>query len=152
MLTDNWVIVEAAKKNYENFYVPTKLVDSVKHERNYLPEDKSDLDVKTSVNKIGEIINCSQIYNSILWDKLNNGATVDDVMDLYCDIATLDVMSNLEIEKRFRRTVMCVKINVLNCWNIVKLCKLKRKFPPELNVIVVKTEKIAEMFIWLNPK
>ena len=54
--------------------------------------EKADLDIKTSVNKIGEIINLSQELNSILWDRLHNGASIESVMSLYCDIAQLDVM------------------------------------------------------------
>lgn len=97
MLTDNKILVRAAKRNYDNFPVPTKLIQSPKRQRKYTDEEKADLDIKTSVNKIGEIINLSQELNSLLWDKLNRGASIEDVMDLYCDIAQLDVMSNLEI-------------------------------------------------------
>jgi len=102
MLTDNEILVNAAKRNYDNFPVPTKLVESVKTRRKYTNQEKADLDIKTSVNKIGEIINLSQELNSILWDRVNNGATIDDVMELYCDISQLDVMSNLEIDSAKR--------------------------------------------------
>lgn len=43
-------------------------------------------------------INLSQELNSILWDRINHGVSIDDVMELYCDISQLDVMSNLEID------------------------------------------------------
>jgi hypothetical protein len=56
------------------------------------------MDIATSVNKIGEIINLSQELNTLMWDKLNKGASVESVMRLYCDIAQLDVMSNIEID------------------------------------------------------
>jgi hypothetical protein len=102
LLTDNEILVTAAKRNYQNFPVPTKLVESAKRKRKYTNEEKADLDVKTSVNKIGEIINLSQELNSILWDRLNSGESVSDVMDLYCDISQLDVMSNLEIDSAKR--------------------------------------------------
>ena len=98
LLTDNNILVTAAKRNYDNFPVPTKLVESAKRNRKYTNLEKADLDIKTSVNKIGEIINLSQELNSILWDRINKGASVDDVMELYCDISQLDVMSNLEID------------------------------------------------------
>lgn len=98
LLTDNEILVRAAKRNYENFPVPTKLVESSKRNRKYTNREKADLDIKTSVNKIGEIINLSQELNSILWDRINHGASIDDVMELYCDISQLDVMSNLEID------------------------------------------------------
>ena len=102
LLTDNEILVMAAKRNYDNFPVPTKLVESAKRNRRYTNREKADLDIKTSVNKIGEIINLSQELNSILWDRINKGASIDDVMELYCDISQLDVMSNLEIDSAKR--------------------------------------------------
>lgn len=119
LLTDNEILVTAAKRNYENFPVPTKLVESTKRNRRYTDAEKADLDIKTSVNKIGEIINLSQELNSILWDRVNHGASVDDVMELYCDIAQLDVMSNLEIDSAKRE-------NPAN--NAYELKCLKRKY------------------------
>ena len=98
LLTNNEVLIRAAKKNYHIFKTPTNLVESVKLKRKYTPEQQCDLDVKTSVNKIGEIVNLSQVLNSVYWDKLHHGATHEELHSLYCDIATLDVMSNLEIK------------------------------------------------------
>ena len=97
-MTDNEILIESAKRNYHNFPVPTKLVESTKVKRKYTSEQQADLDIKTSVNKIGEIINLSQELNSLLWDRINKGEDVEDVMELYCDISQLDVMSNLEIK------------------------------------------------------
>ena len=102
LLTDNQILIRAAKRNYSNFPVPTKLVEGATHKRKYTDAEKADLDIKTSVNKIGEIINLSQELNSILWDRLYKGASVESVMSLYCDIAQLDVMSNLEIDSAKR--------------------------------------------------
>lgn len=119
LLTDNEILIKAAKRNYENFPVPTKLVDSTMKDRKYTSEEQADLDIKTSINKIGEIINLSQELNSLLWDKINKGASIDDVMDLYCDIAQLDVMSNLEIDSAKRE-------NPAN--NTYELQCLKRKY------------------------
>ena len=99
LITDNPILIEAAKRNYNNFAVPTGLVKSVKGKKKYTPEDLADLDVRTSVNKIGEIINLSQELNTRLWDMVNSGADVmsKDVQELYNDVARLDVLSNLEI-------------------------------------------------------
>lgn len=105
LLTDNQILIRAAKRNYENFPVPTKLVEGEAHKRKYTDAEKADLDIKTSVNKIGEIINLSQELNSILWDRLYKGASIESVMDLYCDIAQLDVMSNLEIDSAKRENL-----------------------------------------------
>lgn len=119
MLTDNEILVQAAKRNYDRFHVPTKLVESETRQRKYTDIDKADLDIKTSVNKIGEIINLSQELNSILWDRLYHGASIDDVIELYCDIAQLDVMSNLEIDSAKRE-------NPAN--NTLELQYLKKKY------------------------
>lgn len=119
MLTDNDILVTAAKRNYDNFLVPTKLVETTKRSRRYTNREKADLDIKTSVNKIGEIINLSQELNSILWDRINKGASINDIMDLYCDISQLDVMSNLEIDSAKRE-------NPAN--NTYELQLLKKKY------------------------
>lgn len=119
MLTNNEIMLQAAKRNYEHFPVPTKLVEAANLKRKYTNLDKADLDIKTSVNKIGEIINLSQELNSILWDRLYHGASVDDVMELYCDIAQLDVMSNLEIDSAKRENPAD---------NTLELKKLKEKY------------------------
>lgn len=98
LLTNNEILISAARRNYNNFLVPTKLVESSKVNRKYTSEEQADLDIKTSVNKIGEIINLSQELNSLLWDRINHGESIEDVMELYCDISQLDVMSGLEID------------------------------------------------------
>ena len=119
LLTNNKILVTAAERNYDKFLVPTKFVDSIKLDRRYTAEDKADLDIKTSVNKIGEIINLSQEIQSIMWDKISDGATIEDVMDIYCDTAQLDVMSNLEIDSAKRE---------IPCDNVAELKKLKEKY------------------------
>lgn len=59
MITDNKLLIRVAEKNYELFRVPTSMVESKKTRRSYTSAQQADLDVKTSVNKIGEIINLS---------------------------------------------------------------------------------------------
>ena len=98
ILTNNELLIRGARRNYDNFAVPTKLVKSSLNERSHTSAGKSELDVKTSVNKIGEIINLSQELNSRLWDLLNSGCGLEDVSAIYRDAAQLDVMSNLEID------------------------------------------------------
>lgn len=98
MLTDNEVLIRAAKRNYNIFKTPTSFVTAKKVERFYTPEQQTDLDIKTSENLIGEIINLSQELNSLLWDMLYHGASYDEIRELYCDICQLDVMSGIEID------------------------------------------------------
>ena len=99
LLTDNEKLIRAAKRNYHLFKTPTANVDSRKVQRFYTPEHQADLDIKTSVNKIGEIVNLSQELNSLLWDKMYHGETYDEVKEIYYDICQLDVMSGIEIDR-----------------------------------------------------
>lgn len=75
------------------------MVTAVKRKRYYTVEQQADLDIKTSVNKIGEIINESQRLNSILWERLNKGAAITDVAELYGDICKLSALSGIEIDR-----------------------------------------------------
>lgn len=99
LLTDNEILIRAAKRNYHLFKTPTSFVSARKVKRYYTPEQQADLDIKTSVNKIGEIVNLSQELNSLLWDKMYHGANYNDTKELYYDICQLDVMSGIEIDK-----------------------------------------------------
>lgn len=107
MITDDKILLNAAKKNYSVFKVPTSNVHARKAKRYFTPEDQADLDIRTSNNLIGEIINLSQQLNSQLWDKANNSKesiqelynTDANFRKLYFDICQLDVMSCIEIDK-----------------------------------------------------
>lgn len=96
LLTDYPLFVETARRNYDKFLVPTSFVPAQKRKRYYSAEQQSDLDVKTSVNKIGEIINTSQQLNSLYWNKLHKGIQDDEI---YQDICKLAILSNIEIDK-----------------------------------------------------
>lgn len=115
LITDDQLLIEAAERHYGSFLVPTNLTSSVKISRHYAQDDKADLDVKTSVNKIGEIINLSQQLNSLMWDKISKGATVESCMELYYDICKLAVLSNVEIDRAKREFVISSanEINIL---------------------------------------
>lgn len=79
--------------------MPSSFVKAQKIQRYYTPEQQADLDIKTSVNAIGEIVNCSQELNSLMWDKLYKGATFEEVRQISYDISQLNVMSGIEIDK-----------------------------------------------------
>ncbi|MFR4987236.1 MAG: hypothetical protein ACLUCH_07570 [Lachnospirales bacterium] len=96
LLTDNKILLNKAKENYNKFLVPTSKVVSKKTIRFNNYEHKADLDTKTSVNKIGEIVNLSQILNSRLWEIKKLGLNYDDI---YNDVCKLAVMSTIEIDK-----------------------------------------------------
>mgnify|MGYP004609444085 CR=1 FL=1 len=125
MLTDNKHLIRAAKRNYHLFKTPTAFVSAKKVKRYYTPEQQADLDIKTSVNKIGEIVNLSQELNSLLWDKMYHGASYDDIKDLYYDICQLDVMSGIEIDKAKKE---------FDIDNDKELRKLRAKYQEELTV------------------
>lgn len=107
LVTDNKILLNAAKKNYEVFKVPTSNVHARKVQRKYTSDDQADLDIRTSNNLIGEIINLSQQLNSQLWHMANNTKmsikelyeSDEDFRKLYFDICQLDVMSCIEIDK-----------------------------------------------------
>lgn len=99
LLTDNLILINTAKKNYHLFKVPVNHVPAEKRQRRYTKEEMADLDIKTSDNKIGDIINLSQELNTILWNKMNSGCSYEEVKELYYDICQLDVMSGIEIDK-----------------------------------------------------
>lgn len=121
LLTDNKYLIKAAQKNYHLFKTPTSFVSATKVKRYYTPEQQADLDIKTSVNKIGEIINLSQELNSLLWNRMYYGASYDEIKELYYDICQLDIMSGLEIDSAKKEFV----IN-----NSKELDKLRQKYEP----------------------
>lgn len=106
LMTDNELLIRVAQRNYDLFAVPTNLTSSTKIARYYTHDDKADLDVKTSVNKIGEIINLSQQLNSLMWERLNKGGSVESCKELYLDICKLAVLSNVEIDRAKREFVI----------------------------------------------
>ena len=104
LITNNKILINAAKKNYHIFKVPTRNINPPKSKRHYTPSDLSDLDDKTSNNKIGEIVNLSQELNSLLWDIVSKSRQsvedqYDSIKEIYYDVCQLDVMSNIEIDK-----------------------------------------------------
>ena len=97
MITDNPILIRAAQRHYDDFGVPTNLVSSTKTKRTYTEAEQADLDIKTSVNLIGDIVNLSQELNTLYWHSLNHGSSMDELKELYYDICQLDVMSGIEI-------------------------------------------------------
>ena len=124
LLTDNEILIKAARRNYDIFKTPTSFVTAKKVKRYYTSEQQADLDIKTSVNKIGEIINLSQELNSLLWDKMYQGASYEDIKYLYYDICQLDVMSGVEIDKAKKE---------FDVDNGRELNKIKKKYIEELD-------------------
>ena len=115
LITDQPKLIEIAKRHVSDFQVPTNFVNSAKIARVYTSDNKADLDAKTSVNNIGSIVNQSQILNSIMWHKINHGATIESCEDIYLDVCKLAVLSNIEIDSAKREYVInsTVELNIL---------------------------------------
>ena len=99
LLTDNEILIKAAKRNYGKFKIAVCNVGGTKKQRYYTEEHLADLDTKTSKNLIGDIINLSQELNTIIWNKLYYGASIKEVSDIYLDVCKLSVMSGIEIDR-----------------------------------------------------
>lgn len=115
LITDHPLLIERARQHYAEFKVPTNLTVSVKTHRTYCNEDRADLDVKTSVNKIGEIVNLAQNLTSLMWERINSGASIESCMELYFDICKLAVLSNVEIDRAKKEFIISssAEINIL---------------------------------------
>lgn len=138
LLTDNQMFIDAAKKNYDKFKVPTCFVSAKKIKRYYTNEQKADLDVKTSVNKIGEDINLSQQLNSLFWQHIHDGETFEDNAELYYDICKLAVLSNIEIDKAKKEYEVDVAKELNQIKEKYKVTKLAKDKSGEIVEKVVK--------------
>lgn len=107
LLTDNEVLINAAKKNYDKFRVPTSFIEAKKIQWTYDAKSKAQLDINTSVNLIGQIVNQSQYLNSIMWericDEVKQGVSNEEAIlhqhELYDDICILSAASGAEIDR-----------------------------------------------------
>ena len=98
LLTDHELFVKRAKQNYDKFLVPTSFIPSQKRKLYYTKSQLTDLDVRTSVNKIGDIINTSQQLNSLFWERVHKGRDEPFNGELYQDICKLACLSGCAID------------------------------------------------------
>ncbi|MDF2820203.1 MAG: Phage related protein [Clostridiales bacterium] len=72
LISGHDVLVQQAKFCHENFLIPCNMItqtdEDKKKKQFYTLDDISDVDTKISENYIGQVINCSQILNSIWQD------------------------------------------------------------------------------------
>lgn len=107
LLTDNRILIEAAKHNYDKFKVPTSFIEAKKIQWTYDNNSKARLDINTSVNLIGQIVNLSQYLNSVMWERIYtdtksgicNEEAINRQSELYNDICILSSASGAEIDK-----------------------------------------------------
>lgn len=146
LLTDNEILVRAASKNYGRFPVAVCNVEGTKKRRRYTPEDLADLDIKTSNNLIGDIVNLSQELNSDIWDSLAHGATYEDIEREYLDVCKLSIMSGIEIDKAKKEFVID---------NANELKKIRKRWHKEKNGKSVRPyffAHIARLKGYYNPR
>lgn len=99
LVSNNKTLINAAAKHNSQFKVAVCNVEGTKVKRKYCSKDQSDLDIKTSRNLIGEIINLSQELNTLIWDMIYKGHPIEDTLDIYRDACILSIMSGIEIDK-----------------------------------------------------
>ena len=110
LLTDNEILISAAKKNYHWFRVPTSFIEAKKIQWVYNAQSQAQLDINTSVNLIGQIVNLSQYLNSIMWENIYNDikngvdkeTAFNNQSELYDDICILSAASGSEIDRAKR--------------------------------------------------
>ena len=128
LVTNNFNLWRAAYLNHEKFGVPVCTVKSI-GSKTYTttPEHLAELDMNISENRIGEIVNLSQFLNSLYWDSISNGATHEQLKELYVDICKLAVLSGMEIDKA-KRSYVVKSVKVLS-----DLQKYKKEFKDKHN-------------------
>lgn len=97
LLSNNRILIDSAKKNYNRFLVPTGEISSKKASRKDCYEDKLILDITANTDWIGVIINMTQILNSYIWQHIKNGEE-KEAEALYVITSQLSVLSNLAID------------------------------------------------------
>lgn len=97
LITNCETLINAAIQNYNKFKVPVNMVKSKKTKRyTFSSKSKCELDIATSKNNIGRIINASMILVSEFWDRVNNMKGIDG--ELYSICAELSIMSCICID------------------------------------------------------
>ena len=97
IITDNKLLIDKSIK----MKVPTTLVKSVKILEERTLTNLANLDIRTSKNYIGEIVNLSQYLNSLFWNNKRNNLPTNEI---YKDICALCSLSNIEIDRAKRET------------------------------------------------
>jgi len=101
--------VKIGDKEINRFLVSTDFTPKKKISRAYTPANLADTDIKCSQGKIGECINLVQMLNSVYWTKKANGATEEELLELYKDISNLNVLSCIIIDSAKKESPVNVK-------------------------------------------
>jgi hypothetical protein len=145
LITNNPIMLSAAKKHYSLFGVPVGILDAKRENKK-----THEIDTDISNNKIGEIINTSQWLNSIFWDKKAKG--VFDT-ELYYDICKLAVLSGIEIDKAKRNYGISAKAELELIKSRYKRNTDKEEFSlrPSFMKVVKKRESYSQYDAKVDP-
>ena len=103
LVTPNPSLFSSANEEYYSFGVPVCCIEPVgKTDYENTPQALARLDRVIANNLIGEIVNLSQFLNSLYWNELYNGKSMDEVKWIYLDVCKLAVLSGMEIDKAKR--------------------------------------------------
>lgn len=98
LLSSNPILVEKAKEA-QKFPIPVKDIDLEPTPREFNNIESAEIDDVIANNKIGTIIDRSQILNSHYWDCRSKGATEAELQEIYDKISMLSSLSQLELDK-----------------------------------------------------
>ncbi|MFT5872858.1 MAG: hypothetical protein ACI8WT_001796 [Clostridium sp.] len=119
MLITNQKIITSHCKAQENdmvtvngqtikrFLVSTDFTPKTKINRGYNAEDLSDTDIKCAEGRLGECINLVQMLNSVYFTKKSKGATEEELLKLFTDISSMNILSCIIIDS-------CKKLSPVN--------------------------------------
>ncbi|MBO5416693.1 MAG: hypothetical protein J6A83_08710 [Clostridia bacterium] len=103
LVTPNKLLCDPANEEYYHYGVPVcKVALSGKTDYENSPRGLAKLDRVIANNLIGEIVNLSQFLNSLYWNEIAYGRTMDEVKWIYLDVCKLAVLSGMEIDKAKR--------------------------------------------------
>ena len=103
LVTPNKFLCDAVNEEYYHYGVPVcKVEPSGKTDYENSPQGLAKLDRVIANNLIGEIVNLSQFLNSLYWNEICYGRSMDEVKWIYLDVCKLAVLSGMEIDKAKR--------------------------------------------------
>ncbi|MGE4213587.1 MAG: hypothetical protein AB7E42_02260 [Anaerotignaceae bacterium] len=99
LLSSNPILVKKGKK-CKKYLTPINKIKIDATKRKYNNEEMAEIDIAIVDNKVGEIVNLSQQYNSYYFHELNSGkAEPEKLKEMYDIISKLSSLSQVEIDK-----------------------------------------------------
>ncbi|MBZ9616777.1 hypothetical protein [Clostridium estertheticum] len=116
----------------KRFLVSTDFTPKKKIPRSYTSEDLTDTDIKCAEGRLGECINFVQMLNSVYFTKKLNGASEEELLELFIDISSLNILSCIIIDS-------CKKLSPINISK--EMDKISAKGYLGKGIIIRKGEK-----------